>query len=266
MLLPRILTALVLIPLIMIALFADNVWGWRILVTAFITVAWWEWLNMANARALTGKTVALSLLLPAVSYVMWISAMPLVMVWLVAVVWLLLIAATLRTQWQSSFIWHDTSKLLSGVLTLGFAWSSLVWFKEQVNGPWWIIGFLLIIWLADTGAYFAGKRFGKTKLAPAVSPGKTLEGMLGGLLLVGAYVLVLILSLPQVPLNYLAILAAILIAVISVGGDLYESWLKRQAGIKDSGHILPGHGGVLDRIDSLIAALPFMVLTYFWLN
>lgn len=263
MLLPRILTALVLVSVIAVSLFAESTLGWQVLVTLFILVAWWEWINLANSRSLNLKTIIFTALLPVCAYGFYYFQIPVVAVVVMAVLWLVLLVATLQPKLQrAALLWSDISKLLIGIVVLAFAWSSLIWFKEQPQGPWWILGFLLIIWLADSGAYFAGRRFGKNKLAPSVSPGKTIEGMLGGLLLVVIYSVILKLSLPIWLESYAVIPMAIIIAIVSVGGDLYESWLKRLGDIKDSGNILPGHGGVLDRIDSLIAALPFMVLSY----
>lgn len=263
MLLPRILTALVLVSVIAVCLFAENALGWQALVTLFIIVAWWEWINLANSRSLSLKTVISTALLPVCAYVFYSFELPVVSVVVMAVLWLILLTVTLQPKFQRmALFWSDVSKLFIGSIVLAFAWSSLIWFKQQPQGPWWILGFLLIIWLADSGAYFAGRRFGKNKLAPSVSPGKTIEGMLGGLSLVVIYVVILKVNLPVWLESYTVIPMAIIIAIVSVGGDLYESWLKRLCNIKDSGNILPGHGGVLDRIDSLIAALPFMVLSY----
>jgi len=265
MLLPRFLTALVLVSVIAVCLFAENALGWQILVSLFIVVAWWEWTNLANSRSLSVKTIIFTALLPTLAYALYYYQLPVIATAMIAVLWVVLLLATLQPRLQkSALFWSDISKLMIGVVVLAFAWSSLIWFKEQPAGPWWILGFLLIIWLADSGAYFAGRRFGKTKLAPSVSPGKTIEGMLGGLALVVIYSIALKIALPTLLESYVFIPIAIVIAVVSVGGDLYESWLKRLANIKDSGSILPGHGGVLDRIDSLIAALPFMILSYLY--
>lgn len=266
MLLHRFLTALVLVSTTLVCLFAENPLGWNILVSVFVLIAWWEWINLANARYFGIKTIFFTLLLLLMAYLMYFYQLPIVVVIVMAMLWLVLLTATLQTRWQRiGIVWSDVSKLFIGSTVLAFAWSSLVWLKEQANGSWWVLGFLLIIWLADTGAYFVGKRFGKTKLAPSVSPGKTLEGMLGGLALVAIYALITKVSFSALFQSNAVILCAIIIAIVSIGGDLYESWLKRLVGIKESSNILPGHGGVLDRIDSLIAALPFMILSYIWL-
>jgi phosphatidate cytidylyltransferase len=134
----------------------------------------------------------------------------------------------------------------------------------QARSPWLVLAAMAVVWVADIAAYFAGRRFGKRKLAPAISPGKTWEGVWGALVAVAAYGLV-IASLgpyasawgtlgPAATFAFVAFL--LLLAAISVVGDLFESLLKRQAGVKDSGALLPGHGGVLDRVDALLAAMP----------
>jgi phosphatidate cytidylyltransferase len=130
-------------------------------------------------------------------------------------------------------------------------------------GPLKLLFFLFIIFAADTGAYFAGRRFGKRKLAPNISPGKTVEGALGGLLLAGVWALLAgtYVFAPAGALQVaLLLLLTMIVAAVSIVGDLTESMFKRVAGIKDSGNILPGHGGILDRVDSILAGAPVMVL------
>ena len=121
-----------------------------------------------------------------------------------------------------------------------------------------------VVWLADIGAYFAGRSFGKHKLAPAISPGKTWEGAIGGAVAVLAYGLLLSSKLPPTLAGNLPLLLMVLVLLtaISILGDLFESLLKRQAGLKDSSNVLPGHGGVLDRIDSLTSTLPLVALVW----
>lgn len=130
----------------------------------------------------------------------------------------------------------------------------------QSISPWLLLGVLITVWLADSCAYFAGKRFGRHKLAPEISPGKTWEGVAGAMLAATVYGLVLC---HYMHYSRWLILGLWLIVVLSIMGDLFESLLKRQAGVKDSSHLLPGHGGVLDRIDGLIPTLP-LVLFYIY--
>jgi phosphatidate cytidylyltransferase len=128
--------------------------------------------------------------------------------------------------------------------------------------PWALLVVMSVVWIADTAAYFAGKSFGRNKLAPQISPGKTWEGAFGAMAAVAVYYGVLLLLEPQQRyFNGIAGLGVfLLILVLSIEGDLFESWMKRQAGVKDSGQLLPGHGGILDRIDGLTATMPLAAL------
>ena len=153
------------------------------------------------------------------------------------------------------------SKGVVGFLVLVPTWAAIVYIRELEQGPWLIVYMFLMVWGADTGAYFAGKRFGKRKLMPRVSPAKSWAGI------GGATVTVLIISMLTQPylhfsqdLSYGIYLLALILLFVSVVGDLTESMFKRQCGIKDSGSILPGHGGIMDRIDSLTAAAPVFAL------
>ena len=137
----------------------------------------------------------------------------------------------------------------------------------QARSPWLVLAAMAIVWIADTAAYFAGRAFGRRKLAPLVSPGKTWEGVFGGL---AASVLLAALVLPLLGLSWSSLPALALLtlatAAISVVGDLFESLMKRHSGVKDSGAIFPGHGGLMDRLDSLLAALPVFVVGKAWLG
>jgi phosphatidate cytidylyltransferase len=129
--------------------------------------------------------------------------------------------------------------------------------------PWALIIVMSVVWIADTAAYAAGKSFGRNKLAPQISPGKTWEGAFGAMVAVAVYYGVLLLALApeQRYFNGIGGLGLfLLILVLSIEGDLFESWMKRQAGVKDSGQLLPGHGGILDRIDGLTATMPLAAL------
>jgi phosphatidate cytidylyltransferase len=150
--------------------------------------------------------------------------------------------------------------LAVGWLVLVPAWLAVTLLQQT---PLLLFVALSVVWVADTGAYFVGRRFGRHKLAPQISPGKTIEGLVGAYVLVMIYALfVSILAQPGVaPADRVGLLVFVLVlTTLSVAGDLFESWIKRQVGAKDSGHLLPGHGGILDRIDSLTAAMPFAAL------
>ena len=157
-------------------------------------------------------------------------------------------------------------KLLAAFIVLPAAAFSMQQIHSMWQGGDWLFYALSLVWVADIGAYFAGKKFGKNKLAPNISPGKTKEGLVGAVIATSLYTLA---SSFYFELNtdaaVLLVLLAIILTFISVSGDLYFSFLKREVGLKDSGNILPGHGGILDRIDSVLAALPVFLLGYNWL-
>ena len=147
---------------------------------------------------------------------------------------------------------------LAGLMICWAAWLALVFVRSAPDGATWLLWAMLLVWGADIGAYFTGKRFGQRKLAPAVSPGKTWEGVWGGFAVAMLACTLLLLAMGQFTLLWLPVTG--LLIVLSVFGDLFESVLKRVKGVKDSGTLLPGHGGVLDRVDSLIAVLPWLAL------
>jgi phosphatidate cytidylyltransferase len=159
-------------------------------------------------------------------------------------------------------------RALAGDLILVPAWGALVALHgQEPHGPAWVLFLAALVWLADIGAFFAGRRWGRRKLAVRVSPGKSWEGVAGGVLaaLAGAAVAVVLAGEPlhQVPILFVLVVVTVAASVL---GDLTESLFKREAGLKDSGGLLPGHGGVLDRIDSLLAAAPVFVLGLVWLG
>ena len=173
--------------------------------------------------------------------------------------WIFIATLWLRNGWSTR---RGLPMAVLGTLLLFAFWMALV--GLHARSPWLLLGTMAIVWIADTAAYFAGRAFGKRKLAPSISPGKSWEGVYGGLIAVGAYVVAL-LATSVLPADGLSrataiVAAALFLGVLSVVGDLFESWLKRQAGVKDSGTLLPGHGGVLDRIDALLPALPLATL------
>jgi len=264
MLKQRIITAAILLPLVLLSLFLPTVWLWRLLVGGFIAIAWWEWVRLSQAEMKQGFIVLSTAILISIVIVLFGAGFLLGAVILMMLLWLLAILSCFFMSEKLSQIILPQSKLLFGAVVLGFTTWALIWLREQDHGAFWVLGFLAVIWLADTGAYFAGKSFGKNKLAPLISPGKTIEGLLGGVVCVTIYAALMAFFFNSyIAISMIAVIVmAVFIAVVSVGGDLLESWLKRQARMKDSSQILPGHGGVLDRIDSLIAALPFMLFAY----
>jgi len=276
MLKTRIITALILISVFLAALFFLPPVGWLVFSSLVATLAAWEWGALIGfgkwGRICLGAAIALvtaviSATSPdSVGLAPYSSATAMLLgQWLYfpsAAFWLLLVP------WWLKFRWVMKGSMIGiavGAVVILPTWLALVQIKQV--GEWGLIGIMAVVWLADIAAYFSGRRFGRRKLAPAISPGKTWEGAVGGTLAVVAYGFLLVSALPASLAENRALLFALLVALaaISIIGDLFESLLKRQAGMKDSSGILPGHGGVLDRIDSLTSTLPIaaLVLHYF---
>jgi phosphatidate cytidylyltransferase len=268
----RVATAVVLVPLVLAALFLLPPFGWGLFALAFVAVAAHEWSRLAGygtggrwtlVAAVVAASIAL-LGLPALGFARgWPGHVVAAVCGLAALFWLLVAPLWLANGWPMP---RRLATGVAGAVALVGAWFAVV--ELQARSPWLILAAMAVVWIADTAAYFAGRRFGRRKLAPRVSPGKTWEGVYGALAAVAIYALLL------VPLaaaggfagriSPIAILVwvglAVALAAVSIVGDLYESLLKRHAGVKDSGRALPGHGGVLDRIDALLAAMPVAAL------
>ena len=262
MLKERIITALILLPIVLWCVFgAGDSSAFKALAGALVLVGAWEWTALMKVENLPGRVAFVTLVAAGVVT----AALPQAAPWHVSLYGLAtgfwLIALRMVTGFpDSSRYWSKGIVLLPmGLLLLIPAWSGLVDLHQA--SPWWLMYLFLLVWGADTGAYFAGRALGKNKLAPAVSPGKTIEGMIGGLLLTMIIMTAVGFYRELTPLRFAAFAGLSLLTVLaSVLGDLLESMVKRQAGVKDSGNIFPGHGGALDRIDSLTAAAPVFAL------
>jgi phosphatidate cytidylyltransferase len=177
-----------------------------------------------------------------------------------AAFWILVVPLWFRFKW--TLAGNDFFGYLLGALVILPTWAAMV--ALHAVGTWLLLAAMALVWVADISAYFAGRAFGKHKLAPTISPGKTWEGVAGavvGVLIYGGAVLTFSPLAGKLPLAQpVLILLLVLLTAVSVMGDLFESLLKRQAGIKDSSNLLPGHGGVLDRIDALTSTLPLAAL------
>ncbi|CCF66682.1 phosphatidate cytidylyltransferase [Xanthomonas citri pv. punicae str. LMG 859] len=228
----------------------------------------WEWLKLSGIDDSLPRTVLLMLNLLLMVLMVWASAGSMVLfriASLVGVAWWLLALLWLRFFTFGADHGNGQAralKLAAGTLAVLPAWAALVLLHASPDkGNLWLLTALTMVWAADSGAYFAGRAFGKHKLAPRVSPNKTIEGLLGGLLagiaVACAFGWLAGLTLAHVPQLVLVSALAVLASVL---GDLFESLLKRHAGAKDSGTLIPGHGGVLDRIDGVLAALPVFAL------
>ncbi|MBP5986883.1 MAG: phosphatidate cytidylyltransferase [Azonexus sp.] len=270
MLKTRVITALVLMALLLPSLFYSSQAAWALLVAGFIGIAAWEWGALLGWKA-TGRValgVATALLCAGVSLVgpnaigagnVFAPANPWVFFayGISAVFWCLVMPFWLKHKWSL----QGVGGLLVGAVVLLPTWLAMVQLRGLGAGA--LLGIFAVVWMADIAAYFSGKAFGKHKLAPSISPGKTREGAVGacvGVVIYGTVVRQMF-GLELMPWG-LWILALIGVTAVSIVGDLYESLLKRKAGIKDSSNILPGHGGVLDRIDSLTSTLPVVALVW----
>ncbi|WP_371322714.1 phosphatidate cytidylyltransferase [Dechloromonas sp. ZY10] len=269
MLKARVITALALLALLLPSLFFLPQAGWALLMAAVVGVAAWEWGALlgwqSSARRGLGVGFAVfcavvALFDPAALGVgQFTPAMN--WVWLAygasAVLWGVVVPLWLRRKWRVTGV----PGLLVGAVLLFPTWLAMV--QLRALGPGVLLAVLAVVWMADIAAYFSGRAFGRRKLAPNISPGKTWEGAFGAVLGVLAYGFA-VPALAGVELLPAWLWAPLLLltTVVSIIGDLFESMLKRQAGIKDSSNILPGHGGVLDRVDSLTSTLPFAALLW----
>lgn len=273
MLKTRLLTAAVLIPAFLAALFLLPELYWSLLMLSGALVGLWEWSGMIRPRTAqekkqTGNTAVqqeISSALNPVARVLYLLAAALAGVFLIfshgsfnyTLYWGLLIAAVfwviIAPLWLGfcARIRNVYLMLLAGWVIVLPLWLALV--SLRAISPWVLLTVMLVVWIADSAAYFAGKRFGKRKLAVNISPGKTWEGVAGALMVVGLYGLGLCFAFN---LNLALISGFWILTIFSVMGDLLESLVKRQAGVKDSGNLLPGHGGILDRVDGLTSSLP----------
>jgi phosphatidate cytidylyltransferase len=267
MLATRILTAAVLIPLVLAALFLLPPQTFALVLLAVVLAAAQEWGKLAGfapaaSWLFPGVTLVLGLALlygPAGFTQGWPTAVVVAVCGIATVFWFVIASPWVVRRWSAR---PPAAMAVAGWIVLIGAWVALV--ELQSRSPWLVLAAMAIVWIADTAAYFSGRAFGRRKLAPQVSPGKTWEGVYGALGAVALYAAALVplagaagfRGAADTPAVIVWIALALALAGISVIGDLFESLLKRQAGGKDSGRLLPGHGGVLDRTDALLAAMP----------
>jgi len=267
----RVVTALVLLAILLPAIFVYPPLAWGVLTLVFLTVGAWEWGRLLEPPGASSMRAAVTVLVAGVALLVWRDSAA----WPGGHV-LIVPCAVLTLYWVVGgglrLARHDARSggwLLAAVVLLG-CWLAL--YELRLRGPIALLSSMAIVWVADIAAYFAGRAFGRRKLAPSISPGKSWEGAIGGfaaVALLGGFAAGaagLETALPAVLASRLplaAVLAVLVaIAALSIVGDLHESLLKRQAGVKDSGWILPGHGGVLDRIDALIPTMPVALGLY----
>lgn len=267
MLIQRVATALVLLPLLLAAIFGlptPALYGVFCLVGL---AAAWEWTAFMGLSARASRLGFLALMAITLAASWWLTALPLGVASLasLALLWWLY-AYTLVRGFPGSFPagpWPLSRMLPLGLLLIPSTLLSLSALHAQDSGAWRLMFMLFIVFAADIGAFLVGRNYGRRKLAPAVSPGKSIEGAVGGLVLVALWALAAgpyVFAFESPSQIALLVLICVITAAASVLGDLLESLFKRLRGLKDSGTLLPGHGGVLDRIDSILAAAPVFYL------
>lgn len=268
MLKTRILTALVLAPLMMagIGCLPTPTLAW--ILGGLVLLAAWEWSRLAGfMTVIWGQIIYTTLILLIISgfaYAQW-DALPWILT--MAGIWIIITGILAYYSQRPTLVqWPTVLKQLLGIGVIPATWLSALQLHQQA--PALLLGVLVMIWIADSAAYFAGRRFGRVKLAPVMSPGKTREGVYGALLATLNLAALGIAAADRFTIaqsTFLLVLCGITV-LVSIAGDLLESVLKRQAQMKDSSQLLPGHGGILDRIDSSLAALPVFTAGWLWLG
>jgi phosphatidate cytidylyltransferase len=275
----RVIAALIMAPLAIAAILLLSTPWLAALAAAVFLIGLWEWFRLAEIDDTLPRTVLLLLNLVLMVLLTWVSRASsgfspalFQLIVLAGVAWWVLALLWLKFFHFASD--HQTYgrvfKLAAGTLAIVPAWAALCLLHSNnfdsagfndTRAHLWLLTALAVVWAADSGAYFAGRAFGKHKLAPRVSPNKTIEGLVGGVI-AGVVVGVGFGLMAGVEVARLPALVAVTVLTVlfSVEGDLFESLLKRHVGAKDSGNLIPGHGGVLDRIDGVLAALPVFVL------
>lgn len=255
MLRQRVITALVLAPIVLgVVLWAPPA-ATAAVLTLIVLAAAWEWSAFPGfrQRSMRALYVALFAMCIGAAWVIGVHEARMDLVLYAAIVWWVIALLWVATSPSSV---NRASASAAGVFVLVPAWLALT--RLHASNPYWLLFLLLLVVAADIGAYFAGRQFGRNKLAPRVSPGKTWEGVFGGLAAAALMALIGVRWFDVHAATFIGLCAIVVIA--SIVGDLTESLFKRHAGLKDSGSLLPGHGGLLDRVDSITAAAPVFVL------
>lgn len=251
----RVLTALVLAPVFLAGIFFLPPDGFALFIGLFLLLSAWEWGGLCDFGR--GGRVLWSLLLAALAAAIHVLELEPETALIGALAWIAGLLAVIAFPAGRELWRRPAVRALAGLLMLVPAWAGLVLLQARTGGAWLVLWTMVLVWAADIGGYFAGRAFGRRRLAPEVSPGKTLEGLAGGV--VAALVLSVLIALAAGygidALGWL-LAASVVVIAASVVGDLMESLVKRVAGVKDSGNLLPGHGGILDRVDAVLAAAP----------
>ena len=265
MLKTRILTALVLAPAILAVDLLAPDWGFRLAAALLLLIGCWEFRRLSNLGPLAGAALFLvQVTLIGLMHYHWDVFSHLALPILVGscLAWcLMFLRLSTFKDGQDTGTGYQVISFVSALVAITASWFALSWLRDLPSGQYLIILLLFIIWAADVGAYFSGRFLGRTRLAPKISPKKTWEGVIGGILLatVAAFVLSRLTPLAGNSIPQLLLLTAVTV-MSSIGGDLFISIHKRSVQIKDAGKIFPGHGGVLDRFDSLLPGATFFAM------
>jgi phosphatidate cytidylyltransferase len=270
----RVITAVVLVLGLLALLFNLSPLNFSLVVAPIVLLAGWEWANLIGLQGKRHKLAYLGLLalgLAVAGFTLNLFGtldmslgqnlcLAASVLWAVIFLWV-------QGYPSSAILWSPRPILgLLGLVLLSITWVAIALIIHQPHGAWLLLFAFAVVALADIGGYVAGNLFGKHKLAPLVSPGKTWEGFAGGILLQCILIASMTSFMPEKITTGMLLALVIPVSLYSVLGDLFESMVKRHGGVKDSGNILPGHGGVLDRIDGLIAALPLFILLFLLLS
>ena len=255
----RTITVLIMIPVAIWLILGTSIFTFEVVSAVFCLGAAWEWATLIGVKTKFNRLIYMILMLAALSivqfipfiYVLWLGG-----VWWLIAIFVLLHYVKTQTKQQVFFI-----SAVMGFFAIVPCWVGLNSLRSGPRGAEMLLFFFFLLWAIDTGAYLFGMKFGKRKLAPRLSPGKTIEGVVGGLLFMLLFLIlgIWILHIPEKHWFPLFIIVIVMM-IFSIIGDLFESMLKRKCNVKDSGSIMPGHGGFLDRMDSALAAAPVFAL------
>jgi phosphatidate cytidylyltransferase len=267
----RILTALIILPVTLAVVFLTPVWLFQAAIGLLLLTGCWEFRRLADLPPPgTAALMTLQLLIFALLYYFWahLETNAITVLALACLAWLVMFTRLFRYRPDEDIEgYYRLTGFFSAVAALSSCWFALCWLRVQPQGQLIVFLLLLLIWASDIGAYFSGKLLGKHKLAPAISPKKTWEGVYGGIVLALAAAFLFSMYIAGLPIPAATLVAmSVLTTLTSVGGDLFISIHKRKLGLDDTGQIFPGHGGVLDRYDSLLAGAPFFALAFGYLG
>lgn len=270
----RIKTAVVLIPIMLGGIYLLPLGGFAVFIGLIALLGAWEWADLSGFDSTSARIAymaGIAILLVLLYLGITRDILPMGLLLAISAAWWAVGWYLVKVYPQRVSLWAPGRvRLIMGIFVLSTMWVGFYWIRTEESSKLLLTLLMLLVWGADIGAYYAGRRWGKHKLAPDVSPGKTWEGVLGGTAAVALLTLLLVTLIADTSawrvVDYLLLVCfSALVVAISIVGDLVESMVKRHRGHKDSGRLLPGHGGIMDRIDSMSAAAPvFAAFLFVW--